>query len=196
MYSQHIRVISSCKGKKSHLFSFFLLQSLSLFSSSFFSFFCDFLKSLSLVHNHPKQLHGYKVRSNKRNYCRHVTFKLQTIDGPCEVIVHTWETHLQPRSITPLGMGINCICLRHKPKIADMLHTGLEGLIAIVLKYLNLLMCGRCRLFFAQHGPYSQNIYVYIRKWLQNGVNVKFFAVILKIMWVVFLLIWNCNNFL
>ncbi|XP_063008450.1 glycerophosphocholine phosphodiesterase GPCPD1 isoform X3 [Melospiza melodia melodia] len=27
---------------------------------------------------------------------------LQTIDGPCEVIVHTWETHLQPRSITPL----------------------------------------------------------------------------------------------
>uniref|UniRef100_A0A8C0ZE42 Glycerophosphocholine phosphodiesterase 1 n=1 Tax=Cyanistes caeruleus TaxID=156563 RepID=A0A8C0ZE42_CYACU len=54
-------------------------------------------------------LHGYKVRSNKRNYCRHLTFKLQTIDGPCEVIVHTWETHLQPRSITPLGMGINCI---------------------------------------------------------------------------------------
>uniref|UniRef100_A0A8C0UXC2 Glycerophosphocholine phosphodiesterase 1 n=1 Tax=Cyanistes caeruleus TaxID=156563 RepID=A0A8C0UXC2_CYACU len=39
----------------------------------------------------------------------HLTFKLQTIDGPCEVIVHTWETHLQPRSITPLGMGINCI---------------------------------------------------------------------------------------
>uniref|UniRef100_A0A8C9EJG3 Glycerophosphocholine phosphodiesterase 1 n=1 Tax=Pavo cristatus TaxID=9049 RepID=A0A8C9EJG3_PAVCR len=36
------------------------------------------------------------------NYCRHLTFKLQTIDGPCEVIVHTWETHLQPRSITPL----------------------------------------------------------------------------------------------
>uniref|UniRef100_A0A8C9EIM0 Glycerophosphocholine phosphodiesterase 1 n=1 Tax=Pavo cristatus TaxID=9049 RepID=A0A8C9EIM0_PAVCR len=32
----------------------------------------------------------------------HLTFKLQTIDGPCEVIVHTWETHLQPRSITPL----------------------------------------------------------------------------------------------
>uniref|UniRef100_A0A8C0ZDV9 Glycerophosphocholine phosphodiesterase 1 n=1 Tax=Cyanistes caeruleus TaxID=156563 RepID=A0A8C0ZDV9_CYACU len=60
-----------------------------------------------LVHNHSKQLHGYKVRSNKRNYCRHLTFKLQTIDGPCEVIVHTWETHLQPRSITPLGMGIN-----------------------------------------------------------------------------------------
>ncbi|XP_030346592.1 glycerophosphocholine phosphodiesterase GPCPD1 isoform X2 [Strigops habroptila] len=26
----------------------------------------------------------------------------KTIDGPCEVIVHTWETHLQPRSITPL----------------------------------------------------------------------------------------------
>lgn len=82
-------------------------------------------------------------------------------------------------------------------KIADMLHTGLEGLIAIVLNYLNLLMCGRCRLFFfAQHGPYSQNIYVYIHKWLQNGVDVKIFAVILKIMWVGFLLIWNCNNFL
>uniref|UniRef100_A0A8C9EII8 Glycerophosphocholine phosphodiesterase 1 n=1 Tax=Pavo cristatus TaxID=9049 RepID=A0A8C9EII8_PAVCR len=43
-----------------------------------------------------------KIRYNKRNYCRHLTFKLQTIDGPCEVIVHTWETHLQPRSITPL----------------------------------------------------------------------------------------------
>ncbi|NXD14154.1 GPCP1 phosphodiesterase, partial [Nothocercus nigrocapillus] len=26
----------------------------------------------------------------------------QTIGGPCQVIVHTWETHLQPRSITPL----------------------------------------------------------------------------------------------
>uniref|UniRef100_A0A8C2T012 Glycerophosphocholine phosphodiesterase 1 n=1 Tax=Coturnix japonica TaxID=93934 RepID=A0A8C2T012_COTJA len=43
-----------------------------------------------------------KIRYNERNYCRHLTFKLQTIDGPCEVIVHTWETHLQPRSITPL----------------------------------------------------------------------------------------------
>lgn len=44
--------------------------------------------------------------------------------------------------------------------------------------------------FFAQHGPYSQNIYVciYIYKWLQNGVDVKFFAVILKIMWVGFLI--------
>uniref|UniRef100_A0A8C9EJE5 Glycerophosphocholine phosphodiesterase 1 n=1 Tax=Pavo cristatus TaxID=9049 RepID=A0A8C9EJE5_PAVCR len=44
----------------------------------------------------------WKALYNKRNYCRHLTFKLQTIDGPCEVIVHTWETHLQPRSITPL----------------------------------------------------------------------------------------------
>ncbi|KYO23787.1 glycerophosphocholine phosphodiesterase GPCPD1 isoform B [Alligator mississippiensis] len=26
----------------------------------------------------------------------------KTIDGPCQVIVHKWETHLQPRSITPL----------------------------------------------------------------------------------------------
>uniref|UniRef100_A0ACB8GEF2 Glycerophosphocholine phosphodiesterase gpcpd1 n=1 Tax=Sphaerodactylus townsendi TaxID=933632 RepID=A0ACB8GEF2_9SAUR len=26
----------------------------------------------------------------------------QTTDGPCQVIVHKWETHLQPRSITPL----------------------------------------------------------------------------------------------
>ncbi|XP_074065597.1 glycerophosphocholine phosphodiesterase GPCPD1 isoform X1 [Macrotis lagotis] len=26
----------------------------------------------------------------------------KTIGGPCQVIVHTWETHLQPRSITPL----------------------------------------------------------------------------------------------
>lgn len=150
VYSQHIRVISSCRGKKPHLFSFFLLQSLCLclsLSVPLSFFFCFFLKSLRLVHNHPKQRHGYKVRSNKRNYCRHLTFKLQTIDGPCEVIVHKWETHLQPRSITPLGMGINCICLRHMHKIADMLHTGLEGLIAIVLKYLNLLMCGRCRLF-------------------------------------------------
>uniref|UniRef100_A0A2K6EMD8 Glycerophosphocholine phosphodiesterase GPCPD1 n=1 Tax=Propithecus coquereli TaxID=379532 RepID=A0A2K6EMD8_PROCO len=33
----------------------------------------------------------------------------KTIGGPCQVIVHKWETHLQPRSITPLGMGINCI---------------------------------------------------------------------------------------
>lgn len=82
---------------------------------------------------------GYKVSSNKRHYCRHLTFKLQTIDGPCEVIVHTWETHLQPRSITPLGMGINCICLRHMHKIADMLHTGLEGLIAIALKYFKFI---------------------------------------------------------
>ncbi|NXQ41671.1 GPCP1 phosphodiesterase, partial [Catharus fuscescens] len=30
----------------------------------------------------------------------------KTIDGPCEVIVHTWETHLQPRSITPLEKEI------------------------------------------------------------------------------------------
>lgn len=26
----------------------------------------------------------------------------KTIGGPCQVIVHKWETHLQPRSITPL----------------------------------------------------------------------------------------------
>nr|XP_056712233.1 glycerophosphocholine phosphodiesterase GPCPD1 [Euleptes europaea] len=26
----------------------------------------------------------------------------QTTDGPCQVIIHKWETHLQPRSITPL----------------------------------------------------------------------------------------------
>ncbi|XP_042304425.1 glycerophosphocholine phosphodiesterase GPCPD1 isoform X1 [Sceloporus undulatus] len=26
----------------------------------------------------------------------------QTIDGPCQVIIHKWETHLPPRSITPL----------------------------------------------------------------------------------------------
>uniref|UniRef100_A0A8C9FP21 CBM20 domain-containing protein n=1 Tax=Pavo cristatus TaxID=9049 RepID=A0A8C9FP21_PAVCR len=84
---------------------------------------------------------------NKRNYCRHLTFKLQTIDGPCEVIVHTWETHLQPRSITPLGMGINCICLRHMHKIANMLHIGLEGLIIIDIKYLNFLMFWRYKLF-------------------------------------------------
>uniref|UniRef100_A0A5F8G7L2 Glycerophosphocholine phosphodiesterase 1 n=1 Tax=Monodelphis domestica TaxID=13616 RepID=A0A5F8G7L2_MONDO len=31
-----------------------------------------------------------------------LTFKLQTIGGPCQVIVNKWETHLQPRSITPL----------------------------------------------------------------------------------------------
>ncbi|XP_077169169.1 glycerophosphocholine phosphodiesterase GPCPD1 isoform X2 [Paroedura picta] len=26
----------------------------------------------------------------------------QSTDGPCQVIIHKWETHLQPRSITPL----------------------------------------------------------------------------------------------
>ncbi|TFK08692.1 N-acetylglucosamine-6-sulfatase [Platysternon megacephalum] len=30
----------------------------------------------------------------------------KTIDGPCQVIVHKWETHLQPRSITPLENDI------------------------------------------------------------------------------------------
>lgn len=48
--------------------------------------------------------------------------------------------------------------------------------------------------FFAQHGPYSQNM---CKKWLKNGEDVKFFAAILKITWVGgFLLIWSCNNFL
>ncbi|KAJ6659225.1 hypothetical protein lerEdw1_019271 [Lerista edwardsae] len=37
-----------------------------------------------------------------KNYCRHLTFKLQNFDAPCQVIVHKWETHLRPRSITPL----------------------------------------------------------------------------------------------
>nr|XP_048698471.1 glycerophosphocholine phosphodiesterase GPCPD1 isoform X2 [Caretta caretta] len=31
----------------------------------------------------------------------------KTIDGPCQVIVHKWETHLQPRSITPLENDIS-----------------------------------------------------------------------------------------
>lgn len=76
-------------------------------------------------------------------------------------------------------------------KIADMLHTGLEGLIALVLKYLNLLMCGRYRLFFCTTWALLSKyicVYIYICKWLQNGVDVKFFAVILKIMWVGFLI--------
>ncbi|XP_065257648.1 glycerophosphocholine phosphodiesterase GPCPD1 [Emys orbicularis] len=30
----------------------------------------------------------------------------KTIDGPCQVIVHKWETHLHPRSITPLENDI------------------------------------------------------------------------------------------
>ncbi|KAM9058131.1 glycerophosphocholine phosphodiesterase GPCPD1 isoform 3-T6 [Megaptera novaeangliae] len=30
----------------------------------------------------------------------------KTIGGPCQVIVHKWETHLQPRSITPLESEI------------------------------------------------------------------------------------------
>ncbi|XP_039384517.1 glycerophosphocholine phosphodiesterase GPCPD1 [Mauremys reevesii] len=30
----------------------------------------------------------------------------KTIDGPCQVIIHKWETHLQPRSITPLENDI------------------------------------------------------------------------------------------
>ncbi|NXO40459.1 GPCP1 phosphodiesterase, partial [Locustella ochotensis] len=35
-------------------------------------------------------------------YFKGYFLKPKTIHGPCEVIVHTWETHLQPRSITPL----------------------------------------------------------------------------------------------
>ncbi|NXM76488.1 GPCP1 phosphodiesterase, partial [Serilophus lunatus] len=35
-------------------------------------------------------------------YFRGYFLEPKTIDGPCEVIVRTWETHLQPRSITPL----------------------------------------------------------------------------------------------
>nr|AGT36602.1 glycerophosphocholine phosphodiesterase GDE1-like protein [Gallus gallus] len=38
----------------------------------------------------------------KYRYFKGYFLKPKTIDGPCEVIVHTWETHLQPRSITPL----------------------------------------------------------------------------------------------
>nr|XP_005287497.1 glycerophosphocholine phosphodiesterase GPCPD1 [Chrysemys picta bellii]XP_005287498.1 glycerophosphocholine phosphodiesterase GPCPD1 [Chrysemys picta bellii] len=30
----------------------------------------------------------------------------KTVDGPCQVIVHKWETHLHPRSITPLENDI------------------------------------------------------------------------------------------
>ncbi|XP_010221559.1 PREDICTED: glycerophosphocholine phosphodiesterase GPCPD1 [Tinamus guttatus] len=35
-------------------------------------------------------------------YFKGYFLKPKTIGGPCQVIVHTWETHLQPRSITPL----------------------------------------------------------------------------------------------
>ncbi|XP_005019172.1 glycerophosphocholine phosphodiesterase GPCPD1 isoform X1 [Anas acuta] len=38
----------------------------------------------------------------KYRYFKGYFLEPKTIDGPCEVIVHTWETHLQPRSITPL----------------------------------------------------------------------------------------------
>lgn len=167
--------VVSCKGvrTKPDLFAFFLAFFLSLSFSFSVLFFFFFLKFISLVHNHPKQIHGQKIRYNKRNYCRHLTFKLQTIDGPCEVIVHTWETHLQPRSITPLGMGINCICLRHIHKIANMLHIGLEGLIMKALKYLNVLLCWRYKHFFfcttwTLLSKKKVCVYIYICKWLKN----------------------------
>ncbi|XP_020649303.2 glycerophosphocholine phosphodiesterase GPCPD1 isoform X1 [Pogona vitticeps] len=35
-------------------------------------------------------------------YFRGIFLEPQTIDGPCQVIIHKWETHLPPRSITPL----------------------------------------------------------------------------------------------
>nr|XP_040132136.1 glycerophosphocholine phosphodiesterase GPCPD1 isoform X4 [Ictidomys tridecemlineatus] len=35
-------------------------------------------------------------------YFRGCFLEPKTIGGPCQVIVHKWETHLQPRSITPL----------------------------------------------------------------------------------------------
>uniref|UniRef100_A0A8C8S2J7 Glycerophosphocholine phosphodiesterase GPCPD1 n=1 Tax=Pelusios castaneus TaxID=367368 RepID=A0A8C8S2J7_9SAUR len=39
-------------------------------------------------------------------YFKGCFLKPKTIDGPCQVIVHKWETHLQPRSITPLESDI------------------------------------------------------------------------------------------
>lgn len=40
--------------------------------------------------------------SVKYRYFRGYFLEPKTIGGPCQVIVHKWETHLQPRSITPL----------------------------------------------------------------------------------------------
>ncbi|MEJ1278790.1 glycerophosphocholine phosphodiesterase 1 [Cricetulus griseus] len=39
-------------------------------------------------------------------YFRGCFLEPKTIGGPCQVIVHKWETHLQPRSITPLECEI------------------------------------------------------------------------------------------
>ncbi|XP_021394292.1 glycerophosphocholine phosphodiesterase GPCPD1 isoform X1 [Lonchura striata] len=44
----------------------------------------------------------YKEVPVQYRYFKGYFLEPKTIDGPCEVIVHTWETHLQPRSITPL----------------------------------------------------------------------------------------------
>ncbi|XP_029391610.1 glycerophosphocholine phosphodiesterase GPCPD1 [Mus pahari] len=44
--------------------------------------------------------------SVKYRYFRGCFLEPKTIGGPCQVIVHKWETHLQPRSITPLESEI------------------------------------------------------------------------------------------
>uniref|UniRef100_A0A8D0HMA2 Glycerophosphocholine phosphodiesterase 1 n=1 Tax=Sphenodon punctatus TaxID=8508 RepID=A0A8D0HMA2_SPHPU len=39
-------------------------------------------------------------------YFKGIFLEPKTVDGPCQVLVHKWETHLQPRSMTPLDNEI------------------------------------------------------------------------------------------
>ncbi|XP_044300084.1 glycerophosphocholine phosphodiesterase GPCPD1 isoform X1 [Varanus komodoensis] len=70
----------------------------------------------------------------------------QTVDGPCQVIIHKWETHLPPRSITPLEDGF-CV---------DDGHFGIfDDVESVDSGWLTCQTEIRLRLHFSQKPPVS-----------------------------------------